>query len=170
MKKVYFVFCILFAYVIHGQNKPKTLVILNNENIGYKDGQGVLNPIKQEDIATLSVLKEDAFEKYGSKSGVVFITTKKFVIDTFYKNNIENSELKKKIPTKESLAKIGIIGRKAESKNQPYEELTKYINISLEENDVQKIASISFVEPSVAVKINPDWKFGAIEIMSTKDK
>lgn len=169
MKKVYFVFCILFAYVVHGQNKPNPLVILNAENIGYKNVEEVLKPIKREDIGVLSIAKEDALERYGSNSGVIVIATKKFILDTFYKNNIENSPLKKEIPTVASLSKIGIIGRN-ESKNQPYDELAKYININLAENLVQKIASISFIEPSVAVKMNPDWEFGAIEIMSTKDK
>ncbi|MFD1602652.1 hypothetical protein ACFSJW_20385 [Flavobacterium artemisiae] len=170
MKKIYFLLCLLFTCFINSQENANPLVIFNAENIGYKSLEEILKPIKQEDIAILSVLKENGLEKYGSNSGVVVITTKKFIVDKFYKNIIANSELKKKIPTAESLAKIGIIGSKAENKNQPYDELAKYININLDENQVQKIASISFIEPSVALQMNPDWKFGAIEIMSTMDR
>lgn len=170
MKKTFLLLCILFFCVGNAQDKSNPLVILNAEKLGYKNVEEVLKPLKKEDIATLSVVKEGGLEKYGSNSGVIIITTKKFIIDTFYKNNIENSKLKKDIPAAASLSKIGIIGSNADSANQPYEELAKYININLDENLVQKIASIAFIKPSLAVKMNPDWKFGAIEIMSTHDR
>ena len=173
MKKVYFLFCILYACFIYGQNASNPLVIFNGKNIGYKNPEDVLKTIKKQDLATLGIFKgdtEDALKKYGSNSGVVVITTKKFILDTFYKNNIENSPLKKEIPTTDILSKIGIVVSKAENKNQPYEELSKYINIDLSEDSVLKIASITFIKPVDAVKMNSEWKFGAIEIMSTLDR
>ena len=111
-----------------------------------------------------AVYKGDASKKYGSENGVIIITTKKYILDTFYKNNIENSSLKKEIPTTEILAKIGVFGSKADSKNLPYDELIKYVDTNTVNDTVLKIASITFIKPLDAQKINPDWKFGALEI------
>ena len=166
MKKVCFLFAILFTCLVSGQNKENPLVILDSKNIGFmNEAQSILKPINPDDISTMSVYKGDESKKYGSESGVIIITTKKFVLDNFYKNNIENSPLKKEIPTPEILTKIGILGSKADSKNLPYDELKKYINTNTVNNDtVLQIAKIAFIKPSDAQKINPKWKFGALEI------
>ncbi|MFH6999840.1 TonB-dependent receptor [Flavobacterium sp. FlaQc-57] len=165
MKKVYFLVAVLFTCLISGQNKENPLVILDSKNIGFmNEAQPILEPINPNDISTMSVYKGDASKKYGSENGVIIITTKKYILDTFYKNNIENSSLKKEIPTTEILAKIGVFGSKADSKNLPYDELIKYVDTNTVNDTVLKIASITFIKPLDAQKINPDWKFGALEI------
>lgn len=169
MKKVYFLVAVLFTCLISGQNKENPLIILDSKKIGFmNEVQSILEPINPNDISTMSVYKgDDASQKYGSKSGVIIITTKKFILDSFYKNNIENSPLRKEIPTTEILAKIGVFGSKADSKNLPYDELIKYIDTNTVNDKILKIASITFIKPLDAQKINPDWKFGALEIKSS---
>ncbi|WP_337966918.1 hypothetical protein [uncultured Flavobacterium sp.] len=173
MKKVCFLLVVLFTCLVSGQKKGNPLVILDSKSIGYMDqAENKLKHINQNDML-LFIYKGSADEilkKFGSNSGVVIVATKKFILETFYKNNIENSPLKKEIPTIESLSKIGIIGSKAESKNLPYDELVRYIKTTPHNEDVLKIASIAFIKASDAQQMNPDWKFGAIEIMSTKDR
>lgn len=166
MKKVCFLVAILFTCLVSGQSKENPLVILDSKKIGFmNEVQSILEPINPNDISTMSVYKgDDASQKYGSNSGVIIITTKKFILDSFYKNNIENSSLKKEIPTTEILAKIGVFGSKADSKNLPYDELIKYIDTNTVNDKILKIASIAFIKPLDAQKINPDWKFGALEI------
>lgn len=173
MKKVCFLFAILFTCLVSGQNTGNPLVILDSKSIGYMNQvENKLKRIDQNDMQAF-VYKGSANEildKFGSNSGVLIFATNKFIVETFYKNNIENSSLKKEIPTIEALSKIGIIGSKAESKHLPYAELVRYIKTTPSNDDMLKIASITFIKPSDAQKMNPDWKFGAIEIMSTKDR
>lgn len=173
MKKVCFLFAILFTSLVSGQAKENPLVILDSKSIGYMDqAENTLKHINQNDMLLFFYKgnAEEIEQKFGSKSGVLIYVTKKYILDTFYKNNIEHSSLKTIIPTIESLSKIGIIGSKAEFKDLPYAELVRYIKTTPNTDDVLKISSIAFVEPSVAVQMNPDWKFGAIEIMSTMDR
>lgn len=172
MKKVCLLFAILFTCLVSGQSKENPLVILDSKKIGFmNEVQSILEPLNPNDISTMSVYKGDnASQKYGSKSGVIIITTKKFILDSFYKNNIENSPLKKEIPTTEMLAKIGIFGSKADSKNLPYDELIKYVDTNTANDTVLKIASITFIKPSDAQKTNPEWKFGALKITSLEAK
>lgn len=173
MKKLFFLFSVLFTCLISAQTKENPLVILDAKNIGYMDqAENTLKLINKNDLLTYVYKGSGAeiLQKFGSNSGVVIIATKKFILETFYQNNIENSPLKKEIPSAEYLSKIGIFGSKPESKNLPYDELVKYINISIINEDVKKIASISFIKPADSQKINQKWKFGALEITSTKEE
>ena len=171
MKKIYLLLSVLFVGLSYAQDKSQPLVILDSKKIGFmNEAQPILEPINPNDISTISVYKGETSQKYGSESGVVIITTKKYILDTFYKNNIENSSLKNEIPSTEMLAKIGVFGSKADSKNLPYDELIKYIYTNTANDTVLKISSITFIKPSDAQQMNPDWKFGAIEIMSTLDR
>lgn len=178
MKKVYFLIAVLFTCLVSGQNKENPLIILDSKKIGFmNEVQSILEPINPNDISTMSVYKGDASQKYGSQSGVIIITTKKYILDTFYKNNIENSPLKKEIPTTEDLLKIGVIANvktgtmttttKSDGKNQPYDQLSKYIDNNTINEKIQKIESIVFIKPSNSEKIKSDWKFGALEITSS---
>jgi len=163
-----FLFC---TYLGYSQNKPEPLVILDSKNIGFMNqAQKILDPINPDDISTITVYKGETAKKYNSDSGVIIITTKKFILDTFYKNNIENSPLKKEIPDTAYLSKVFIIGSKAESKNLPYDELLKYIDTNNINDKVLKIKAINFIKPKDSQKMNPDWKFGALEIMSAKEE
>jgi rRNA processing protein Gar1 len=172
MKKVCFLFTILFTCLVYGQTKDNPLVILDSKSIGYIDqAENTLKHINQNDML-IFIYKgnaEEVEQKFGSKSGVIIYATKKYILNTFYQNNIENSPLKKDIPTKDHLSKIGIIGSIAGNINQPYDELVNYISITPNNETVKKIVSITFIKPTDAQIINPDWKFGAIEIMSTSD-
>lgn len=173
MKNVCFLFSILFTCLVSGQTKDNPLIILDSKSIGYLDqAQNILKHIDQNDmlIFIYKGTAEEIEQKFGSKSGVLIYVTKKYILDTFYKNNIENSSLKTIIPTIESLSKIGIIGSKAAFKDLPYAELVRYIKTTPSTDEVLKISSIAFVEPNIAVQMNSDWKFGAIEIMSTTDR
>ena len=167
MKKVYFLIAVLFVCFTYAQDNPQPLIILDAQNIGFMNkAQSILDPINPDDISTISVIKGEAAKKYGSDFGVIIITTKKYILDTFFKNNIENSPLKKEITTTEDLSKIGVFGSKTDSKNLPYDELIKYVDTKNVDEIVLKIASISYIKPKDAQKMNPDWKFGAIEITS----
>ncbi|WET01644.1 hypothetical protein [Flavobacterium sp. YJ01] len=173
MKKLFVVLTVFFSCFISGQTKGNPLVILDSKNIGYMDqAENTLKHINQNDMLLFFYKgnAEEIEQKFGSKSGVLIYVTKKYILDTFYKNNIEHSSLKTIIPTIESLSKIGIIGSRAEFKDLPYAELVRYIKTTPNTDDALKISSIAFVEPSVAIQLNPDWKFGAIEIMSTMDR
>ncbi|MBB4801495.1 hypothetical protein HNP37_001556 [Flavobacterium nitrogenifigens] len=171
MKKIFAVLTVFFTCFISGQTKDNPLVILDSKSIGYMD-QNKLKHIDPNDMQLFIYkgTRSEILEKFGSNSGVVIFATNKYILETFYKDNIENSSLKKEIPTVDRLSKIGVIGSKAEVKNLPYAELVRYIKTTPNNDDVLKITSIAFIEPSVAVKMNPDWKFGAIEIMSTQDR
>ncbi|WP_409415900.1 TonB-dependent receptor [Flavobacterium sp. PS2] len=165
MKKVYLFLSLVFVCFAYGQKKPQPLVILDAKKIGYmNEVQNILEPINPNDISTMTVYKDANSKKYGSDSGVIIITTKKFILDTFYKNNIENSPLKLEIPSAEYLSKIGVVSDKPKSKNQTYDELLRYIDTNTINNKIEKIESIVFIKPADSQKLNPDWKFGAIEI------
>ena len=112
--------------------------------------------------------RAEILQKFDSNSGVVIFASKKFILDTFYKNHIEKSPLKKEIPSVDYLSKIGIIGSIVDSKYLPYDdELSKYINITTIKGEEKKIASITFIKPADSQKLNTEWKFGALEITST---
>lgn len=171
MKKIYLLLSVLFVGLSYAQDKSQPLVILDSKKIGFmNEAQPILEPINPNDISTISVYKGETSQKYGSESGVVIITTKKYILDTFYKNNIENSSLKKEIPTTEMLAKIGVISSKADGKNLPYDELIKYIDTNTVNDTILKIASIAFIKPADAQKTNPEWKFGALKITPLEAK
>jgi|GEM_PF-1647211 len=172
MKTVFFLFTILFTCLVSGQTKDNPLVILDSKSIGYMNqAESTLKNIAQSDLL-IFIYKgsaEEVEQKFGSKSGVIIFATKKYILNTFYQNNIENSPLKKDIPTTDYLSKVGIIGSIAGNINQPYDELVNYISITPNNETAKKIASITLIKPTDAQIINPDWKFGAIEIMSTID-
>lgn len=130
-----------------------------------KDIKEQMEAINPNDISTLTVYKDSLVcKKYGSNSGVIVITNKKFILDIFYKNNIENSPLKEKIKSPEDLLTIGVLNNNPESKNQPYDELYKYIDTYTINEKIEKVAKITFINPEDSIKINPEWINGAIEI------
>lgn len=161
-----FLFCTCLGYT---QNEPNPLVILDSKNIGYMDiAQNTLKLINPNDML-MYVYKgsgTEILQKFDSNSGVIIFATKKFILDTFYKNNIENSPLKKDIPSVDYLSKVGIIGSKGDNKYQPYYELIKYINYTTINEEVIKITSLIFVKPTDSKKIDSKWKYGALEITS----
>jgi hypothetical protein len=129
-----------------------------------KEQMEAINP---NDISTLTVYKDSLVcKKYGSNSGVIIITTKKFILDTFYKNNIENSPLKEKIKSPEDLLKIGIINSDSKSKNQPYDELYKYVDTYTINEKIKKVVEIFYINATDSIQLNPEWINGAIEITS----
>lgn len=133
-----------------------------------KDIKEQMEAINPNDISTLTVYKDSLVcKKYGSNSGVIVITNKKFILDTFYKNNIKNSPLKEKIKSPEDLLTIGVLNNNPESKNQPYDELYKYIDTYTINEKIEKVAKITFINPEDSIKINPEWINGAIEIDAT---
>src|SRR5690606_2420312 len=101
----------------------------DSKSIGYIDqAENILKHFNQNDLL-IFIYKgnaEEVEQKFGSKSGVIIYATKKYILNTFYQNNIENSPLKKDIPTTDHLSKIGIIGSVAGNINQPYDELVNY--------------------------------------------
>lgn len=168
MKRIVFSFFLLCTFSGYTQSQSHPLVILDSKNMGYMD----LKLIDPKDML-IYVYKGNAAEilkKFDTNSGVVIFASKRFILDAFYKSNIENSPLKKEIPNSEYLSKMGIIGSKAESKYLPYDELSKYINISTIKGDEKKIASITFIKATDSQKINPEWEFGALEITSTTEE
>jgi hypothetical protein len=169
MKKITLLLSILFMSTVYGQTQQSPLIVLDANKLGFmqdiKEQMEALNP---NDISTLTVYKDSLIcTKYGSNSGVIIITTKKFILDTFFKNNIENSPLKANIASPEDLLKIGVITDHPESKNQPYDELYKYIDTYTISEKVKKVAQMFYIKPEDAIKINPEWINGAIEISST---
>lgn len=172
MKKFVLLFSIIFLTNLYAQSQPSPLIILDAKKIGFmqdiKEQMEALNP---NDISTLTVYKDSLVcKKYGSNSGVIVITTKKFILDTFYKNNIENSLLKEKIKTPEELLKIGVVTNKPESKNQPYDELYQYIDTYTINEKTKKVAKITYLNPEDSIKLNPEWINGAIEISSINEE
>ncbi|MNS03430.1 hypothetical protein D3C72_347670 [compost metagenome] len=171
MTKIFSSLALLLSCLAHSQNPNNLLTILDSKKIGLiLDVREQLESIKPDDISSLTVYKDPiTIKKYGAEFGVIIVTTKKFILDTFYKNNIENSPLKSKIPTAEDLLKIGVVTDHPESKNQPYDELSKYIDTYTLNDKIKKIGSIYFIKPMDSKKINPNWEFGAIEIISEKE-
>ena len=166
MKKITLLLSILFMSTVYGQTQQSPLIVLDANKLGFmQDIKEQMDAINPNDISTLTVYKDSLIcEKYESNSGVIIITTKKFILDTFYKNNIENSPLKANIASPEDLLKIGVITDHPESKNQPYDELYKYIDTYTISEKVKKVAKITYLNPENSIKLNPEWINGAIEI------
>jgi hypothetical protein len=168
MKKIVLLFSIIYISTAYGQTQQSPLIVLDANKLGFmqdiKEQMDVINP---NDISTLTVYKDSLIcKKYGSSSGVIIITTKKFILDTFYKNNIENSPLKANIASPEDLLKIGVVNDNPKSKNQPYDELYKYIDTYTINEKIKKVAKITYLTPEDAIKVNQEWINGAIEIDS----
>jgi hypothetical protein len=153
---------------MYGQSQQNPLIVLDAKKIGFmKDIKEKMEAINPDDISTLTVYKDSLIcKKYDSNSGVIIITTKKFILNTFYKNNIENSPLKDKIKSANDLLKIGVVNDNPKSKNQPYDELCKYIDTYTINEKIKKIAKINYLNPEDSIKLNPEWLNGAIEIDS----
>jgi hypothetical protein len=166
MKKIALLLSILFMSTVYGQTQQSPLIVLDANKLGFmQDIKEQMDAINPNDISTLTVYKDSLIcEKYESNSGVIIITTKKFILDTFYKNNIENSPLKANIASPEDLLKIGVITDHPDSKNQPYDELYKYIDTYTISEKVKKVAKITYLNPENSIKLNPEWINGAIEI------
>lgn len=130
MKKLLFLFSILFLSNLYAQSQKGPLIVLDAKKLGFmQDIKEQMEAINPDDISTLTVYKDSLVcTKYGSNSGAIIITTKKYILDTFFRNNIEKSPLKEKIKSSDDLLKIGVITDRPESKNQPYDELYKYID------------------------------------------
>ena len=169
MKKIGLLISILFISTVYGQSP---LIVLDANKLGFmQDIKEQMEAINPNDISTLTVYKDSLVcKKYGSNSGVIIITTKKFILDTFYKNNIENSPLKANITSPEDLLKIGVVNDNPKSKNQPYDELYQYIDTYTINEKIKKIAQIVYIKPEDAIKINPEWINGAIEISSIDEE
>lgn len=172
MKKLVFLFSILFVSSLFAQSKMNPLIVVDAQKIGFmQDHKDLMENMNPNDISTLTVYKDSLVcKKYGSNSGVIVITNKKFILDIFYKNNIENSPLKEKIKSPEDLLKIGIINGDSKSKNQPYNELYKYIDTYTINEKIKKIAKIIYLNPEDSIKLNPEWINGAIEISSIHEE
>ena len=167
MKKNISILFFLFIS-IYGQTQQSPLIVLDANKLGFmQDIKEQIEALNPNDISTLTVYKDSLIcKKYVSNSGVIVITTKKFILNTFYKNNIENSPLKEKIKSPEDLQKIGIINGDSKSKNQPYDELYKYIDTYTINEKIEKIAKITYLNSEDSIKLNPEWINGAIEISS----
>lgn len=168
MKKIVLLFSIIYISTVYGQTQKSPLIVLDANKLGFmQDIKEQMEAINPNDISTLTVYKDSLIcKKYGSNSGVIIITTKKFILDTFYKNNIENSPLKANITSPEDLLKIGVVNDNPKSKNQPYDELYKYIDTYTINEKIKKVAKITYLTPEDAIKVNQEWINGAIEIDS----
>ncbi|WP_293871983.1 hypothetical protein [Flavobacterium sp.] len=168
MKNLLFLFSFLFLGNLHAQQKHNTVVVLDAQKIGfYNEVENQIKALKSEGISTVTVLKDTTITKgYGSDHGVIIITTKKYILNTFFRDFIEKSTLKEKIKTPDDLKIIGVVTDKPNSKNKPYDELSKYIFTNTITEKIKKVVSIIYIKPKDAVKINPDWINGAIEISS----
>jgi len=166
MKKISPLLFFLFISFINGYSQQSPLIVLDAKKLGFmKDIKEEMKAINPNDISTLTVYKDSLVcKKYESNSGVIVITTKKFILDTFYKNNIENSPLKENIKSSDDLLKIGIVPHNPKSKNQPYDELYQYIDTYTINEKIKKIAKITYLNPNESIKLNPEWTNGAIEI------
>ena len=166
MKKLLLLFSVLFVSSLFAQSKMNPLIVVDAQKIGFmQDHKDLIENMNPNDISTLTVYKDSLVcKKYGSNSGVIVITNKKFILDTFYKNNIENSPLKEKIKSSEDLLKIGVVANHPESKNQPYDELYQYIDTYTINEKIKKVAKITYLNSEDSIKINPEWVNGAIEI------
>lgn len=164
MKKL-FVFCLLFvAVTASAQMNP--LVILDGKKLGYmNDVKKEMQDIVPNDVASMTVLKDiEAAKSYGSDSGVIIIVRKKYLLDSFYAENIQNSALKERIKSAEDLTKIGIVN--ADKGKNVYDELSKYVFTNTVNKKILKVTGILFFDAKEAVRLNPAWTSGAIEISS----
>jgi len=168
MKKLLILISVLFVSSLFAQSKMNPLIVVDAQKIGFmQDHKDLMDNMNPNDISTLTVYKDSLVcKKYGSNSGVIVITNKKFILDTFYNNNIENSPLKEKIKSPEDLLKIGVINDNPNSKNQPYDEFYKYIDTYTINEKIKKVAKITYLNPEDSVKINSEWINGAIGIDS----
>jgi hypothetical protein len=166
MKKLLFLFSILFLSNLYAQSQKGPLIVLDAKKLGFmQDIKEQMEAINPDDISTLTVYKDSLVcTKFGSNSGAIIITTKKYILDTFFRNNIEKSPLKEKIKSSDDLLKIGVITDHPESKNQPYDELYKYIDTYTINEKIKKIAKIIYLNPEDSIKLNPEWINGALEI------
>lgn len=171
MKKILFLFAVLFTVVLKGQTKENPLVILDAKKLGFmQDVQKEIEAINPDDIATVTIYKDSSVSKiYQSEQGVMVITTKKFILTSFYQKYISDSPLKEQIKSSEDLLKIGVVTDNPKSKNQPYDELSKYIDTYTITQKILAAKNISFINPKDSMQINPDWKFGAIQITPKKE-
>lgn len=166
MKKILFLFSFFYVSLLFSQTNESTMIVLDSKKLGLmKDLSKEMEAINPDDISTLTVFKDSLIAKnYGAEYGVIVITRKKYILETFYKDIIQNSLLNEKIKSADDLALIGVVTDKPDSKNQPYDELSKYIYTNTANEKIKKVARIVFINPENAVKINPKWTFGAIEI------
>lgn len=172
MKKILILISVLFVSSLFAQSKMNPLIVVDAQKIGFmQDHKDLMDNMNPNDISTLTVYKDSLVcKKYGSNSGVIVITNKKFILDTFYKNNIENSPLKEKIKSPADLLKIGVINDNPNSKNQPYDEFYKYIDTYTINEKIKKVVKITYLNPDDSVKINSEWINGAIEISSIHEE
>jgi hypothetical protein len=166
MKNLLLFITIFFLSNSYAQSQTSPLIVLDAQKLGFmQDIKEQMEAINPDDISTLTVYKDSLIcKKYGSNSGAIIITTKKFILDTFYKNNIENSLLKEKIKSPDDLLKTGVVTNHPESKNQPYDELYQYIDTYTISEKIKKIAKITYLNSEDSIKLNPEWVNGAIEI------
>lgn len=168
MKKIILLLLILCSFNSFSQHNANPIVVIDAKIIGkMNENQEIIEAVKSEDVSTVTVFKDSIIsKKYGSDYGVIIITTKKYILNTFFENFIKNSPLEQYIKTPEELANIGIIGLKEGSKNQPYDELLKYISTNTVNEKIEKVIRIDFIKPEDAKKLNNSWNFGALEIHS----
>lgn len=168
MRKIALSLTVFLFSTLYVQSQQSPMIVLDAKKIGLmKDIKEQMESINPDDISTLTVYKDSLIcKKYGSSSGVIIITTKEFILDTFYKNHIENSPLKTNISSPEDLLQIGVVTDHPESKNQPYDELSKYIDTYTINEKIKKVAEIFYINPADSIKLNPEWINGAIKISS----
>jgi hypothetical protein len=168
MKKLLLLLSFLYIAAAFGQKNIDPIIVIDSKKMGfmndYKKEMEALNP---NDIATVTVFKDSVVsKKYGSEKGVIIITTKKYILETFYREFIEKSPLKENIPTIGILSEIGVISGNSKNKNEPYDELSKYVDTNTFNTKILKVAKITFIKPKDSIKINEKWVDGAIEISS----
>lgn len=168
MKKLALLISILFYSISFSQEKANPMIVLDAKKIGFmKEVEKEMKALNPDDISTVTVFKDSLIsKKYGSEYGVIIITTKKHISNTFYKDFIANSTLNEKIKSVEDLEQIGLIGVDSGDKNQPYTELSKYIFTNTINEKILKITEMVFLKPEDAIKLNPKWIKGALEIIS----
>lgn len=163
------IFLVLFlGFKLFSQKNADPIVVVDSKIIGkMNENKNIIENIKSEDVSTVTVFKDSLMsKKYGSDYGVIIITTKKYIINTFYENFIKNTSLKENIKSANELIQVGIIGMNNKSKNQPYDELLNYIYTNTINEKIKKITKITFIKPIDAIKLNENWVNGALEIDS----
>ena len=90
MKKNLLLFSLLIFSYFFAYPQQNPIIILDAKKIGFmQDLKKEMEDINPNDISTVTVLKDSIVsKKYESNFGVIIITTKKYILDTFYKNNI----------------------------------------------------------------------------------
>jgi hypothetical protein len=168
MKKLFLLLLFLYISATFGQKNSNPVIVIDSKKMGFmNDYKKELEALNPNDIATVTVFKDSVVsKKYGSEKGVIIITTKKYILETFYREFIEKSPLKENIPTIAVLSEIGVISSNSTSKKEPYDELSKYIDTNTYNTKILKIAKITFIKPKDSIIINENWVKGAIEISS----